>query len=203
MVEQDSVVLHGIWCKWYKPTLDELFKEFESAGFWLTPDAAIEEMEKLFNRVLGRTEAAGGANPKNDAMQSTMFRFDHVAMTCEAHHYAVDLFYKYYFPRTPESKGKARRGTTRLPEKYLDRILKLLRRGKNYVQIAQLLGQPKDRMRHQVEIAEARFREVAARVRKLGAAQWSREFSGGPIPKTLNSGKERRQRSNLRTKSKK
>ncbi len=198
MVEQESVALRQIWRKWYKPALDALFKEFESAGIRLTPDAAIEEMEGLFKSVLDRSESASESELKDNALNKMTFRFDDVAMTCEAHHYAVDLFYKYYFPRIPGSTGKARRGGTRLSETYLDEILKLHRQRKNPAQIAHLLGQPTDRVRHQVKIAEQRYREAIERVQQLGASQWARNITSESVPKPLIHARKRRHRSKPR-----
>ena len=171
MAENNSAVLRRIWRQWYKPTLDDLFKEFESLSILLTPDAAIEQMDGLFKWVLDHTESADSSELTNDPIGRPTFRFDDVAMTREAHHYAVDLFYKYYFPREPGSQGKSRRGAPPLSMEYLDRILQLRRKGFNYVKIAEVLGQPKDRMRKQVEIAEKRYCEAVKRVRELGAAQ--------------------------------
>jgi hypothetical protein len=177
MVEQDSVTLRKIWRKWYKLALDGLFKEFEAANILLTPDAAIEEMEKLFKGALDHNESVDDPEPTNNPIEKPRLRFDDIAMTREAHHYAVDLFYKYFFPHKPGSQGKPRRGAPPLSTEYLDRILQLRRKGLNYVKIAEVLGQPKDRMRKQVQIAEKRYREAAIRVRELGAAQLRKKVS--------------------------
>jgi hypothetical protein len=168
MAEQDSVTLRRIWRKWYRPALEDIFKDFESAGFALTPVDAIDEMFEMFKSVVTRGKSAGGSEPIDNALGKVMFRFDDIAMTREAHHYAVGLFYKYYFPRTVESKGKSRRGAPTLPMEHLDEILTLRRKGLNPAQIGKILGQPTDRMRHRVKIAEKVWREAIERVRKLG-----------------------------------
>lgn len=86
-------------------------------------------------------------------------RFDFDAYRREAHHYAVDQFYKTYFPR--------RRGAPPLPDYYLDRILRLRRKGLNYVAIAEKLCQPKDKVRKQVEAAEKRRQEAVERIERI------------------------------------
>ena len=201
MNDQDSAALHRIWRKWYRPTLDDLFKESESAGLWLTPSAAIEEMAQCFKSVLDRSDAGGSSQLKDNLLGRATFRFDDVAMTCEAHHYAVDLFYKYYFPRTPASTGKARRGAPPLPREYLDRILQLRRQGLNPAQIASRLGQPTDRMRHQVKIAERRL--AAERIRRLKVAQSRGNITSELVSKPRFQARRRQQGSKSRMKNRK
>jgi hypothetical protein len=165
MAEKNSAVLRRIWRKWYKPTLDDLFKEYESIDVLLTPEAAIEKMEELFKWVLDRSESADSSEPTSNPIGRPTFRFDEVAMTREAHHYAVDLFYN--FPRKPGSQGKPRRGAPPLPMEYLDRILQLRRKGIKPFKIAEILGQPKDRMRKQIEIAERTWRQALEGIEQI------------------------------------
>jgi hypothetical protein len=154
LAEKASVILRRVWRKWYKPVLDDLYELYERASFLLKPDQAIEKMEEAFRDALHRVETETVAEASPHARPTQVFRFDDSAFAREAHHYAVDLFYRTYFPRSPE--GKSRKGAPQLPTEYLDRILQLKRLGMNYVEIAKKLGQPKDRMRHQVKIAEKR-----------------------------------------------
>jgi hypothetical protein len=165
MPEKDSTVLRRIWRKWYKPVLEDLFKECAAIRVQLTPDRAIEEMEVIFGDVFRTVSAGTGkeANKDPDGEPGLIFRFDEPAFTCEAHHYAVDLFYRTYFPRG----GTQRRGAPRLPTEYTDRIVRLKRQGMNYAQIAAMLGQPKDRMRKQVKAAEKRWQEAVCRIEEL------------------------------------
>ena len=91
--------------------------------------------------------------------QVSNLRFDFAAYRREAHHYAVDRFYKTYFSR--------KRGAPPLPTAYLDGILRLRFKGLNYVSIAEKLGQPKGRMKKQLETAEKRWREAVARIEQI------------------------------------
>jgi hypothetical protein len=101
------------------------------------------------------TPAQIGAAPGS----GILFRFNYNAYRREAHHYAVDRFYKTYFPR--------KRGGEPLPEHYVDQILRLRREGLNYVVIAGRLGQPKEKMRKQVQAAEKRWRDAVERIERI------------------------------------
>jgi hypothetical protein len=168
MPEKDSTVLRRIWRSLYKPLLEDLFKTYASIRVQLTPDWAMEEMDEVFSDVFRRINAENGPEAKKDpgAQPRPIFRFDESAFTREAHHYAVDLFYRTYFPRR-SVEGKSRRGAPSLPTDYVDRILQLMRRGLGYAEIAKNLGQPKDRMRKQVKAAEKRWSEALGRIEEL------------------------------------
>jgi len=99
MIKKGNVVLHQIWRMLYKPVLDSLFSETASKGVRLTPDMAIEQMEKLFETVFLCVEQEGSSATKKGLSPSPRlyFRFGRVAFRREAHHYAVDLFYSTYF----------------------------------------------------------------------------------------------------------
>jgi hypothetical protein len=173
LAEKDSVILRRAWRKWYKPVLDDLYESYERASLFLKPDQAMEEMEEAFRDMLQRVETETVAEASPHARPTRVFRFDDSAFAREAHHYAVDLFYRTYFPRG----GIQRKGAPALPKDYLQWILQLKREGMNPAEIAKKLGQPKDRMRKQVEIAEKRFatRTLPKRLsNKRTARLWSR-----------------------------
>jgi hypothetical protein len=176
LVESDSVVLRRIWRKWYKLTLDSLFSEFESKEFLLTPDVAIEKMELAFRRIL--SDSGSEAQPDSSSRPGQPFRFDETAFTREAHHYAVDLFYRTYFPREAGGERKSRKGAPQLSIEYLDRVLKLSDEGLEPHEIAERLGQSdpqaRDRIRKQILAGRKRYIEIVHNIRKLGAAQRKR-----------------------------
>ena len=101
MVEKGSVILRRIWSKLYKPALDDLFRGAASKNVFLTPDAALEVMEQAFKSVFFLVDdRIDSAVKKNSPSASRLyFRFDRIAFRREAHHYAVDSFYKTYFAR--------------------------------------------------------------------------------------------------------
>jgi hypothetical protein len=101
MVEKGSVILRRIWSKLYKPALGDLFRGAASKNVFLTPDAALEVIEQAFKSVFFLVdELTDSAVKKNLASAPRLyFRFDRIAFRREAHHYAVDSFYKTYFAR--------------------------------------------------------------------------------------------------------
>jgi hypothetical protein len=101
MVEKGSVILRRIWSKLYKPALDDLFRAAASKNVFLTPDAALEVMEQAFKSVFFLVEEQAGSTSKKSLPSAPRlyFRFDRIAFRREAHHYAVDSFYKTYFAR--------------------------------------------------------------------------------------------------------
>jgi hypothetical protein len=167
MAGKDSATLREIWRKLYKPTLDDLFTECKALGILLTPYAAIEQMELLLEGVSRRFEEEGQSEARKDPTPGRRyFRFDQVAFRREAHHYAVDLFYRTYYPRS---------GAPQLPIEYLNDVLELKRKGLNDPQIAERLGQSTDTIRKQVRIAEKRYREIVSSIRELGERARHRE----------------------------
>jgi hypothetical protein len=144
-----GIELRRMWRRRYMSVLDSIFEQCASNKILVGPDEAMDWMEGLLKSLVTTGEEAPN---EGSPRESPTFRFDDDAFRREAHHYAVDRFYKTYFPR--------RRGAPPLPSAYLDRILQLRRKGFNYVAIAKELGQPKDRMRKQVSIAERHRREV-------------------------------------------
>jgi hypothetical protein len=104
MAQKGSVILRRVWRSLYKPALDGLFMQAKSKGVRLTPDDAIEEMERAFKSVFLYVEDKGRSGPKKDLIPRPRlyFRFDRIDFRQEAHHYAVDLFYNTYFLRRHE-----------------------------------------------------------------------------------------------------
>ena len=105
MVRKTAFILRRIWRKLYKPTLDNLYRESASSRVLLTPDLALTEMEQVFKSVFQGVEAEGSSASKKvpTPRLSLYFRFDRIAFRREAHHYAVNLFYKTYFSRKHEA----------------------------------------------------------------------------------------------------
>ena len=155
---QAAKELREMWRKRYRHILDMVFEDCASNKFTIEPDQAMDLMEELLEKLVSN----GEQSKHNQATPGTrpIFRFDFDAYRREAHHYAVDRYYKTYFPR--------KRGAASLPTSYLDNILALRFKGLNYVAIAEKLGVPKDRMRKQVAIAERRWHEVVERIKKIG-----------------------------------
>jgi hypothetical protein len=156
-VGQTAKALRATWRTHYRRLLDLIFEEHSSQKIILGPDDAMDLMEELTESLFEanlQSKQGGDASGSNSVL-----RFDYDAYRREAHHYAVDRFYKTYFPR--------KRGAPPLPTAYLDRILQLRFKGMNYVSIAEKLGQPKGRMKKQVEAAEKRWREALARIEQI------------------------------------
>ena len=103
-------ILRRIWRKLYKPTLDDLFRESASRKVLLKPDVALTEMEHIFKSVFQNVEAEGRSAKKVPAPRVGLYlRSDRIAFRREAHHYAVNLFYKTYFSR---KQGASRAAST-------------------------------------------------------------------------------------------
>jgi hypothetical protein len=154
---QTAKELRALWRKRYTELLDSIFKECASHELTIGPYDALDLMEECLKRLAfdGKQSNLHETRPGS----RSNLRFDFVAYRREAHHYAVEQFYKTYFPR--------KRGAPMLPTAHIDRILALRFKGLNYVAIAERLGQPKDRVRKQVEAAEKRWREAVERIEQL------------------------------------
>ena len=154
---QTAKELREMWRKLYAHVLDSIFEECASNEITVGPDKAMDWMEGCFEKM-----ASDGKQSSLDETISgsaSNLRFDFAAYRRDAHHYAVDRFYKTYFPR--------KRGAPPLPDFYFDPILRLRAKGMNSAAIADKLGQPKDRMRKQVAIAEKRWREAMERIEQI------------------------------------
>ena len=144
VVRKTFAILRQIWRKLYKPTLDNLYRESASRRVRLTPDVALAEMEQVFQSVFQSVEAEGNSGAKRVPAPrlGLSFQFDRIAFRREAHHYAVNLFYKTYFSRKHESpratsrfvgnnRGRAalRRGRSVLSQPRMIRTVLLEHRG--------------------------------------------------------------------------
>jgi hypothetical protein len=154
-VGQTAKELRQMWRKRYTKVLDVIFEEFSSQGITVQPDDAMDLMGDLLKEWLNDEPPAA---PADQPHPRTPFRFNFAAYSRDAHHYAVDQYYKTYFPR--------KRGGERHPTSYLDEILRLLGKGLNNVAIAAKLGVPKDRMRKQIEAAK-RWHEQLEKIEEI------------------------------------
>ena len=156
----------SLWRKWYRPVLDDLYKAAHNDNVLLTPDAAVNKMEEVFAFVFK-------AEQRDENKASTSFpRFDGVAFSRDAHHYAVDLFYKTYHKRT---------GAPPLRADYLNLLLKLDADGMNPAQIASKLGHKPDAIRKQLTLAKKRV-SLAENIQELGTqARATFERKYGPL----------------------
>lgn len=102
---------------------------------------------------------------------TTIRRLDTAALRRDAHHYAVDLFYRSYYPR---------RGAPPLSLGYLDSLLNLKAQGLNNQQIAKKLGakteeevkKGADRIRKELDAVKERHAKMVNEIRKLASCQW-------------------------------
>jgi len=155
---KEGIALRSMWRRLYRNFLDSIFEECASHHIALTPDFAVDFMEELLERIASTGQEAVGPD-KGAPRKPRIFRFDAPAFRREAHHYAVDRYYKTYFPR--------KRGAPPLPLDYLDRILTLRRKGWNDERIARQLGQPRDNIRKQISAAEKRWRDALDGIEKI------------------------------------
>jgi hypothetical protein len=154
-VGQTAKQLREMWRKRYTQVLDQIFEAFASQEIRIGPDAALEEMENFLERLCNQSRQ----DESKDASSATaVIRFNFAAYRREAHHYAVDRFYRTYFPQ--------KRGAPPLPEYHLDRILALRRKGKTPLAIADKMGLRKDTAKYQVEAAEKRWHEAVDRIKR-------------------------------------
>jgi hypothetical protein len=168
------------WSDSFDQFLEEIFVVARTNGFRLTPDQAMAELDEALASILATPDT-----PEKDrgltARPRLAVRIDIVALRCKVHHFAVDLFYKTYFPRRSGTEGKSRRGAPPLSTEYLGHVLMLSDRGLKPFEIAGKLGQSdprgKDRVRKQIAAAKKRYLEIVSNIRKLGAAQSRRNAS--------------------------
>jgi len=148
--------LRRMWRKRYTSLLDMVFKEYKSVGLFVTPDEAMDVMEELLPALVSEDK---GSEPEGGGH---VFRFDFAAFRSDAHHYAVDLFYKTYY-------GLRGKGRPPLPREHLDQLLGLRRQGLSYRQIGKKLGQTQDATRKQVKVLERLWEEKRRELYKLAA----------------------------------
>ncbi len=154
---QAAKELRDVWRQRYKNLLDSIFEECASGEITLGPDEAMEWMEECLEKLASGNDQSKLGETRSGPVSTV--RFDVTAYRRETHHYAVDRYYKTYFPR--------RRGAPPLPDHYYDPILRLRFKGLNYAAIAEKLGVPKERIRKQVTVAEKRWREEMAKIEQI------------------------------------
>jgi len=154
---QASRELRKMWRNRYRDLLDSIFDECASHKIIIGPDDAMDWMEDFLQKLASDDEQLQLDETVSRPVSN--LRFDVPAYRREAHHYAVDRFYKTYFPR--------KRGAPPLPEAYVDRILQLRFQKLNYISIAERLGEPKGRVKKQVRAAEKRWQEAVARIEQI------------------------------------
>jgi len=101
-VGKEVDVLKRIWRDvLYKPILDDFFANAQSIGAFLTPDAAMvalkEDLTALVSETRSESAKASTVRPRQQP------RMDLFAGLRDAHHYAVELFYKNVL----SAKGRA------------------------------------------------------------------------------------------------
>jgi hypothetical protein len=158
-----------IWQNWSRPILDDLFSEAASRKIELMPDTAVAEMEEILKSVFEETSTKQPDNSRECLSQ--IRRMDAVALRCDSHHYAVDLFYRTYHPHT---------GAPSLSVDYLDMLLTLESQGLNKIQIAEKLGAKTkdeikteaDRIRKAIKTARKLYKQKVEEIQELGSQQW-------------------------------
>jgi len=157
--------------------LEEIFEIGRAGGYRFTPEEALSELDDMLHSILAELDSAEIVKGFPSAQVRLPIRIDFVAFRRHLHHYAVDLYYSYQYPRRP-SAVTPRKGAPRLSNEYLDQILKLVKEGRNPAQIALALGLTgpgaKDRVRKQIVTATNRYSAVVENIRRLGAAQLRR-----------------------------
>jgi hypothetical protein len=156
---KQGAVLRQMWRERYVSLLKVIFEEHESAEILIMPDEAMQIMEEILGTMIGT---------ESDDKPSGL-RFDFAAFRREAHHYAVDQFYKTYYG--------GRKGSPPLSINYMSHVLQLRKQGLNNSQIAKKLGKNKDAIRKQVQAAH---RLLDKKVRNI------RELSNRKVPPRTN-----------------
>jgi hypothetical protein len=159
-VGQAANELREVLRKQYQFALDVIFAEHASSKLLVKPDTAMELAEDLLYE---RVKKDVYEVTQNTSRPTAILRFDPAAIRREAHHYAVDQFYKTYFPR--------KRGAPPLPDSHIDRIIALRRKGLSRVATAEKLavelGLRLDTAKYQVAAAEKRWGELLERIEQL------------------------------------
>lgn len=128
--------------------LKRIYEKAASGEVVPTPDAALARMHEQIERLSGGT----GAARESESFPAELARLDFRQLECEAHHYAVDLFYATLRPR---------KGAPPLRPEYLNQLLALRSEGLSPRKIAIRLGlgpslESADRVRHQLRIAQGK-----------------------------------------------
>jgi hypothetical protein len=93
LVGQTAKKLREMWRKRYTHFLNSIFEECASNEITVGPDEAMDWMEECL-------VGDGKQSNLDETMPAPVssLRFDFAAYRRDAHHYAVDQFYKTYFP---------------------------------------------------------------------------------------------------------
>jgi hypothetical protein len=137
-----------LWRDLFSASLDAIYQDSAARGAFLTPDAA---MAALMDDLAALFPSRKGAESEMGTTARTHLqpRMDRIAGLRDAHRYAVNLFYRTYFPR---------KGAPPIPEDDLAKLLDLHERGLSYGQIAQEFKLPypqsKDMIRKRIAVAK-------------------------------------------------
>jgi hypothetical protein len=166
-VGQAAKELREWWRKYYTKLLDLIFDEYAAEGLRVGPDEAMDCMEYVLERQ--QRDVSGQGKPDDAVRPRPVMRFNAAAYRRDAHHYAVDRYYRTYHARG--------RGGEPLSMSHVDRILSLrLEEGLSIPAIADRLGLRRDTAKYQVAVAEKRRNELIERLeefRKLHARMFS------------------------------
>lgn len=131
-----------MWRKWYRATLQEIYKVHSESRLLITPDMAMEQLHSVLRDVFLALKNQEEENSVDNAKEAPRFvppQFDFDAFEREAHRHAVDLYYRTYFPKS--------KGAPRLHENALEPLREMQREGFGYKKIADALGLTKDIVR--------------------------------------------------------
>jgi hypothetical protein len=109
-----------------KILLERFFRDATSKNELLWPDEAMRKLFDYINKII----EIGVLNKD----KPTATRVNEINFNKELHHYAVDLFYKTYFP--------TKKGAPPIPDEYYEFILKLHNEGKTHKEIAEEVDLP-------------------------------------------------------------
>jgi hypothetical protein len=158
---QTAKALRNEWRKFYSKVLNEIFEQATRLGLEIWPDDAVEAL----GYVMKRENESRGLTAGGQRVGAPTLRFNAAAYRRDAHHYAVDRYYRTYHARG--------RGGEPLSMSHVDRILSLrLEEGLSIPAIADRLGLRRDTAKYQVAVAEKRRNELIERLeefRKLHA----------------------------------
>ena len=135
-----------------KMLLEEKFKEAKAKGIMLWPDEAIRELFDYWDNMLN------SGTLKSNSQKPTLTKTNHIALSRMVHLFAVELFYRTYYPTT---------GAPKLTNEYLASILKLYREKNSYRLVAleldpklsnQELISATQKIRKQVKLAQKKLK---------------------------------------------
>lgn len=115
----------AMWRALYRAILDTAFEDSSKSGLHMTPDQAIETLYSELAIHFPKSKLT-----RTDGRPLLQPRIDLMAGRREAHHYAVDLYYRTYFARN--------KGAPRVSESDNVKLLEARERGLTYRQIAEM-----------------------------------------------------------------